>query len=130
MPQSRYSIFKKEHSYEVFITIDDTDQTHILTSAPDLIIQFDPTNVLISAATVYIIFSAKLWNKFETPFNTVEKVKEFELKVLNQKLFQYVGKNDVWYLHFRYSKEWFKCNPKPIRSQCSLSLPPENIRKP
>lgn len=53
-------IYKKEHSYKVFITIADIYQTKTLTSAPDLIIQFDTTSVLISAATAYVIFSMKL----------------------------------------------------------------------
>ena len=52
------TLSKKEHSHKVFITIDDTDQTHTLTSATDLIIQFDPTSVLISAAIGYSKTSA------------------------------------------------------------------------
>ena len=57
---SHNNIYKKENSYEVFIITADTDQTHPLTSAPDLIIQFDPTNVLISASAVYNILSINL----------------------------------------------------------------------
>ena len=42
---------KRTLIYEVFTTID-TNETHTLTPAPDLIITFDPTNVLISVAAI------------------------------------------------------------------------------